>query len=79
MHEGVGTGSDTPLIHYGCLVFSEYTQQSRDYNERVSAVWRLSKSAVMYKGALQVLVKRDGGDDDGITSDCLCRARACLQ
>jgi hypothetical protein len=31
-------------------------EQSRDYNERVSAVWRLSKAAVMYKGALQVVV-----------------------
>jgi hypothetical protein len=30
-------------------------EQSRDYNERVSAVWRLSRSAAMYKGALQVI------------------------
>lgn len=29
-------------------------EQSRDYNERVSAVWRLSRSAAMYKGGLQV-------------------------
>lgn len=28
-------------------------EQSRDYNERVSAVWRLSRSAAMYKGGLQ--------------------------
>jgi hypothetical protein len=32
-------------------------EQARDYNERVSAVWRLSKTAVMYKGALQVLLQ----------------------
>ena len=31
-------------------------EQARDYNERVSAVWRLSRAAAMYKGALQVLL-----------------------
>jgi hypothetical protein len=31
-------------------------EQSRDYNDRVSAVWRLSRAAAMYKGALQVML-----------------------